>query len=156
MRVSRVRAAAVLGSVLLVAALVLSVLALLASRQGDVVKAQRFEVVDSRGATRVIMTTLEGSRPSVSLLDDAGEARAWLFLSRDGSPNMVLQNGSRLIFADKNGDIRALERLDTDGSPVISFADASGKIRVVQRLDGSGTPLLEFYGPDGKAVWTAK
>lgn len=148
---------AVISGLLLVVAVALAGFALFRTFQKEpVVKAERLEITDSTGASRVIINTLEGDRPSITLLDPQGEARAWLFLSRDGSPNFVMQDGASLILADKEGEIRVLQRLEADGAPTVSFADASGKVRALQWLDASGSTAIALYDGDGQPIWTTK
>ncbi len=148
---------AAIGGLLLVIAVALAGFALYRTYQKEpVLKAERLEITDSTGASRVIINTLEGDRPSITLLDPVGEARAWLFLSRDGAPNFVMQDGPRLILADKEGEIRVLQRLEADGAPTVSFADATGRVRALQWLDASGSPAIELYDADGNPMWTTK
>lgn len=119
------------------------------------VKTQRLEIVDNNGVTRMVMTTIDGSRPSLALVDKDGKDRAWLFLSEDGSPNMILIDGARLVQMDKNGEIRFAQRLDKDGLPVFSLMDADGQVRTMVRLGKDGSPALGTFDAKGNLSWAA-
>ena len=67
-----------------------------------------------------------------------------------------MQDGASLILADKEGEIRVLQRLEADGAPTVSFADASGKVRALQWLDASGSTAIALYDGDGQPIWTTK
>ena len=118
------------------------------------VKTKRLEIVDDAGATRIVMTTIQSGRPSLTFVDKDGKDRAWLFLSEDGSPNLILIDNPRFVQMDKNGEIRAVQRLDKDGVPIFSLMDSSGKIRTVIRLDNDGSPVLELFDPSGNRTWS--
>ncbi len=122
----------------------------------SVVKTKRLEIVDDAGAARVVMTTIDGARPSLTLLDDKGNPRAWIFLSANGAPNLVLVDNPRLALLDGAGEIRSAQRLDEQGSPVFTQFDATGGIRSMLRLGQDGTPLLELYDASGRPIWTGK
>ena len=117
----------------------------------EVLRAQSFELVDDQGALRGIMSLIDGSRPNLALTDEAGAFRAWLLLGEDGSPNLVLSDSPRIVLIDGQGQIRAVNRLQS-GSPILSMRDASGNIRTVMQLAGDGTPILEFYGAEGQLL----
>jgi len=120
-----------------------------------VVKTERLEIVDQEGATRAVLTTVEGGRPSLTLIDENGNYRAWLFLGTDGSPNLVLIDDPRLVLMDEAGEIRSAQRLDRNGAPVLTFADEAGSVRLMLRLDESNSPAIEFYSEDGEPGWSA-
>ena len=113
----------------------------------SVVKAERFEVVDQGGNSRAVLTTLDDGRPSLALMDTSGKVRAWLFLSVDGSPNLILIDNPRLALVDAAGELRITQSLDADGSPTLGLRDEAGAVRTKLRLDEGVRPLWSFLAP---------
>ena len=68
-----------------------------------------------------------------------------LFLSEDGSPNLVMVDNPRLALMDQNNEIRAVQHLDSDGQPVISLRDAAGQVRSELRLGEGGSPSIRLF-----------
>ena len=121
----------------------------------ETVKARRFEVVDDVGATRIVLTTLEGGRPSLTLADENGAFRAWLFLRSDGSPNLVLLDRGRVVLMDQAGEIRSAQHLTADGSPAVSLMDAAGQVRSGLFLAEDGAPTIELYDEGSQLIWSS-
>lgn len=118
-------------------------------------QAQRFELVDASGTPRALLTTLEGGRPSLSLLDQTGEARAWIYLSSEGAPRLVLTDRPLFVLADQKDELRSVLRLEADGTPSFALGDAAGTFRTLIRLAPDGTPAVLLQDKDGKSVWAA-
>ena len=121
----------------------------------ELLQAQRIEVVDREGNVRVLLTTLEDGRPSISLLDDRGEIRAWLLLSSDGSPRFVLTDQPIFAMSDAAEEFRAVLTLDAGGFPSLSFVDQAGVSRSLLRLNADGTPRLSLFDENGEVIFTA-
>ncbi|MCH8311034.1 MAG: hypothetical protein IIB17_11155 [Chloroflexi bacterium] len=121
----------------------------------SVIQAERFELVNQDGVVRSLWTILEDGRPSFTMIDDLGEFRAWLFLSADGSPNLILVDNSRFILMDGAGEFRAIMRLDQSGLPSLDFRDETGAPRSALRLDENGSPDFVLTGDAGEPVFSA-
>lgn len=119
------------------------------------VQAERFEVVDSAGEVRALLTTLDDGRPSLTLMDQQGEFRAWLFLNEEGSPRLILVDRPLLVLADQKEDFRSVLRLDADGSPSLAFNDSTGSARAVLELTEIGGPEFRIRNGDGQLIWSA-
>ena len=120
----------------------------------DVLKVRRLEVVDQNNVPRAVLHVRDGGRPSIALIDDQGVIRSWLFLSADGSPNLVMVDNPRLALMDQNNEIRAAHHLDADGQPVILLSDATGQVRSELLLGEDGSPSIRLFGAEGEVLWT--
>lgn len=120
-----------------------------------VVKAKRLEIVDDAGFTRMVLTTVDGKRPSLTLADEKGNFRAWLFLSENGAPNLVLVDSPRFALLDEAGEVRSAQRLDGAGAPIFTQLDSAGRVRSILQLSQEGTPSIELYDTSGRPIWIA-
>ena len=114
--------AAVGGGVvaLLLAAAVGRVLPMAEAADGDVVRAQRFEVVDAAGKTRAVLGVLADGSPGLWMYDAAEKTRAVLAVKTDGLTVLAL--------LDAAGKERAVLGVHPDGSPALSLRDARGNV----------------------------
>ena len=119
------------------------------------VKAKRLEIVDQSGTARIVLTTIEDGRPSMTFLDGQGKERAWLFLGQAGAPNLVLIDQPRVAQLDGNGEIRSAQYIDSQGNPVFSVMDTQGHVRVSIRLGPDGSPVVETLDAAGSPLWIA-
>ena len=85
-----------------------------------VVRAQRFEVVDSKGKRRASLSLGADGSPALNLLDKHGKARAALSVGADGSPALAL--------FDKDRKVRAVLALLPDGRPLLAVHDKDGRV----------------------------
>ena len=60
----------------------------------EVVRAQRFELVDGTGKVRAMLAVASDGRAGLMLADEKGKARAVLTLDSEGSPNLFLSDKS--------------------------------------------------------------
>jgi len=109
-----------------------------------VLRAERFEVVDSSGKVRAALETLPDGSPGLTLRDKDGQMRAWLSLLPDGSPGLTLR--------DKDGQMRA-GLLLSNGSPGLSLWGKDGKGGAMLAVRADGSPELALYDKDGRLVW---
>ena len=140
----------------------------------DVLKVRRLEVVDQNGVPRAVIEILDGGRPSIVLIDNQGAFRSLLFLSDDGSPNLVQvvdQNGvpravieildggrPSIVLIDNQGVFRSLLFLSDDGSPNLvmldnprlALMDQNSEIRAAQHLDSNGQPVISLSDATGQ------
>ena len=94
-----------------------------AQRSGvaEVIRAERFEVVDQDGKVRAVLDTIPVTgEPVLSLMAKYGKGGAFLDLMLNGEPHMVFRN--------KNGEDRAVLGLNSDGEPLLRFTDKNGKV----------------------------
>jgi len=138
-----------------------------------VVRAQKFEVVDSEGNVRVGVTTAGGSaglyvkdkdgklrlrmgagmgltdagQPSLSMRDKDGNLRVALSVEDDGRPMLGLSN--------KDGRPRVLLWVDEDGSPGLVLSDKDEKFVAMLRVFDDVGPRLVLSDKDGKVIWKA-
>ena len=120
-----------------------------------VLQAQRFELVDENNNVRAFLSTLSGGRPSLTLMDQSGEFRAWLYLNEEGSPRLALIDNPLLVLVDKAGEFRSVLRLEADGTPSFTLADEAGTSRSLIRLEKDGSPVLLFQNSEGEVIWSA-
>ena len=84
-----------------------------------VLRAERFEVVDSSGKVRAALETLPDGSPGLTLRDKDGQMRAGLLLS-NGSPGLSLWG--------KDGKGGAMLAVRADGSPELALYDKDGRL----------------------------
>ena len=137
----------------------------------EVVRAQRFEVVDARGRTRVALDVdVAMGTPGLTLDDEQGKMRAMLSLLPDGTPDLVLcdekgktratlglaRDGEPAVtFFDDKGKERAMLSVGSDGSPGLGLSDENRATRAMLSLLADGTPFLGFADKKGKVMWQA-
>jgi hypothetical protein len=93
--------------------------------------------------------------PSLSLVDENGESRAFL---------SVLKDGPALSLVDENGESRAFLSVLKDG-PALGLADKNGKTRATLGISKTTTPdgkvisypesSLLLWDPNEKVIWMA-
>ena len=120
----------------------------------SVVRTERLEIVDANGIPRVVLDILDDGRPSVILLDEQGAFRSWMFLSQDGSPNLVLLGNPRFALLDQDSKVRAALHLDSNGQPVLTLRDVTSAVRSELSLRVDGSPILRLYDANGEVIWT--
>jgi len=106
----------------------------------EVVRAERFEVVDTQGRVRATLGMIFGS-PDLTLFDEKGEVRAMLTLDFDGSPALYMN--------DEKGEVRAEVAVHFDGMPRVWLFDEAGESRVELDLLGGG-PNLTLRDENGE------
>jgi len=160
-------------------ALVLAVLVVLAAvtfiagcGPRQVVRAQRFQLIDGEGRTRVEirmgrMGGTDGRSPAIWLCDQKEQARIELSLFPDGSPRVALADDKGrtraelaladgrpgVALADEKGQPRAALGVFPDGNPTLGIADENGKWRAMVMVNSDGSPGLGFL--DAKGKWRA-
>jgi len=116
----------------------------------QVVRAQRFEVVDAEGRVRVLLSMgPDGQVPSLTLHDEKGDIRACLWTHPDGSTSLTL--------CDEKGATRASLSTHTDGSPILMLHDEKGATRASLGTHPDGRPILMLHDEKGEvraSLWT--
>lgn len=137
----------------------------------ETVRANRFELVDSKGKPRAVLGMTPGDEPRLALADRVGKVQAMLSiepvpgdldgiptlrlfdkagkmrtdikLNRDGDPLIVLRN-------KKGGHIASLSGVPVaDGGTEWLLSDENGQVRVALSINHAGTNLM-FLDPNRK------
>ena len=127
----------------------------LEDRIHSVLKTESLEIVDKAGNPRGVFTVADNGQPSLTMTDQSGAFRAWLSLTSDGAPNLILIHNGRVIHMDGEGEIRSSIQLDTVGSPSISFTDTDGRTRTLLRQSEAGQTTFQILDENLQPVWTA-
>lgn len=108
----------------------------------EVIRAQRFDLVDAEGRVRGRLSIASSSGPALLLYDENGTVRARLRLSLDGSPTLDLYD------TDGRGGVSAFP--GTDGNPGVCLRDKEGTLRAGLFAEG-----LELSNEQGQITWSA-
>jgi hypothetical protein len=108
----------------------------------EVVRAQRFELVNQNGERRAAFGVgLEGE-PALALYAKSGAVRVELSLQPDGR--------STLLFFDRDKQtLRAGLTVLPNGSPSLELSDKEGTLRTMFGLGGDGVPILGGFDEQG-------
>jgi hypothetical protein len=139
-----------------------------------VIQAQRFELVDARGAARgVLRMAPEGTGPEVALLDEAGQRRATMTQNSEGEyAFLVFDSGGSMRFGvgttrrgfvglnvrDGHGVIRSNLYANDDGSDTgFRTWDADGRVRTkLGSLEGDpSTYAVRVFDEQSQVLWQA-
>ena len=90
-----------------------------AAEAAKVLRAERFELVDSQGKVRVEWGVRQAGTLVLRLYAKDGKTRTVLAVLPDGSPQLTLM--------DQDGKSRAAMAVGPDGSPELSLMDQNGK-----------------------------
>ena len=110
------------------------------------IDAPSFVVRDSKGVSRAELGMWE-DRPMIRLNNDAGKARAMMFVKDDGSATFRL--------SDKDGNHRLQLTLDETGIPSLVMANPEGRSMVAIQVEGDGRSTMALRDQDLKALWSA-
>ncbi len=108
----------------------------------EVIRAQRFELVDAEGKVRGRLTVASTTGPALLLYDQEESVRARLWLTLDGSPLLQLY--------DKHGRGGVSLFPGTEGNPGVCLRDEEGTLRAGLFAEG-----LEFHSEHGEKTWSA-
>ena len=126
----------------------------------EVIRAQRFELVDAEGRVRAVLGESPGGAPALMLNDEKGQARAALGLDA---------NCPRLELSDEQGEARAsLFLVFPSAVPSLWLRDEKGKVRASLEVAPGGSRELAALGPglgfgaelvlrdeEGRRIWSA-
>jgi hypothetical protein len=70
----------------------------MAEQVAEVIRAKRFELVDSDGSVRATLALHEGGTPGLGLFDNDGHERATLSLDQEGAPRLTLWSKAGNVF----------------------------------------------------------
>ncbi len=108
----------------------------------DVLRAQRFELVDSAGNVRGLLSLGDQACPRLVLLDEHGDARARLMLHLDGTPILSLH--------DRAGRGGIALTVGEEGLGGLQVRDDEGTLRA-RMCD----ERIELRAKDGSLTWSA-
>ena len=107
----------------------------------QVVRAQRFEVVDQDGKRRGRFDSLPNGAVRLVFYDNDGKVRTGLLVATNGAPGLQFwdQNNKPVsVFSD------SVTLLDPDGQP-----------RARMSVSAHGNPAITLYDEEGKVAWSA-
>jgi hypothetical protein len=108
--------------------------------------ARELVIVDEHGKKRIVMRTTNG-KPALALIDTAGQIRAALVLSADGSPTLGLNA--------PDGKARAM--LSAAFGSALELSDSRGTTRVEVAVTSTDDAAMALYDRRGQVAWnTAK
>lgn len=140
----------------------------------EVIRAQRFELVDAEGKIRAVLSSDPDGRPGPDLVlfDYKDEIRAKLALDglelRDGKGHVraafVLRDSPALMFVDEGGVPGAWLSVRNDGTTALELSDERARTRavlgttdLVTTRTGAETKTavssLVLFDKDGKVLW---
>lgn len=155
---SRTKAVTVLAVACVLAAqlalMMFTVRAAALTKWQKVVRAERFELVDSKGKLRGVAWT-SGRGALLALHGGGGEAGVRLAAVKTGDLGLSLfdEDGKPRATLNVNTDGRPV--LDLNGSPVVGLSDRNGQLRATLKVDRDGSPGLVLFHKDGKVIWQA-
>jgi hypothetical protein len=119
------------------------------SKLQEVVRAERFELVDPKTGVRAELMLGPDGAPRFIMSDENRNPRAWLMLADGGRP--------LLTFFDRSHNSRASLSLGEDGTPLLRLKDADSQKMIHASLGASkgGCPWLAVVDEDGDIVWGA-
>ena len=118
------------------------------ARVADVVRAQRFELVDPKTGTRARLALLSHGEPALLMNDKNGMMRVQLTLKSDGNPVLSLM--------DKESTSRATLSLGDDGHPRLGLLDTETEFHVTPGMPREGgCPWLAVSDRKGNFLWKA-
>jgi hypothetical protein len=137
----------------------------------EVIRAQRFELVDPEGEVRAFLGLHEGGSPSLTLVSTRPRlSTAAVTINDEGEPALFLLNGRAATSADLslNNDgsagmsvsdklVRVRVYLGTlpGGDPSLHFRDDQKQPRYVVYLIDGKEPYMELLDAKGSTVWSA-
>lgn len=119
----------------------------------NVVRAERFELVDRQGRVRAVLGTLASDEAGhdvvgLELRDGSGSARAWLaFEDGWGTQLCFAEGGNQVLLVDLVEDTAAAAA----PGPAIRLCDATGEPVVEWRVTGAGEVLTRGTGAGERA-----
>ncbi|HRI88184.1 MAG TPA: hypothetical protein PLJ47_08620 [Candidatus Hydrogenedentes bacterium] len=136
-----------------------------ASADANVVRATRFELVNSDGRVMGMFGSVNGKTAQLEIHDEAGNPRVHMGIrDSNGEPEFMLNGkdgkkrawlsltsvgGANLMLID-NGERARVNMLTTpEGDPFLHMLDANEVGRATCGIRNDGTPVLELHDADG-------
>lgn len=111
------------------------------AENSQVLRAQRFEVIDEEGKRRGRFDSLPNGAVRLVFYNSDGRIRTGLLVATNGTPG--------LQFWDRNGKPVSVF---SDG---VTLLDPAGQPRGRMSVSANGNPSITFYDADGKVTWSA-
>jgi hypothetical protein len=112
-----------------------------------VLRAERFEVLDSQHRPRAWLEVSRLAGPSLTLCGRNGKARVLLAVMLDDIPS--------LTFLGRNGVERVSLDVYGDEGGGLNLSDRNGKMRASLGMLLDGSPRLALADKDGRVLWKA-
>jgi len=126
--------------------------------------AERFVLRDASGATRATLGLTADGTPLLTFLDRDGAPRAalapsQLYLSGEDAATaaklLVTPGGTPALRLEKDGRLRAVLGMTSDGTLALGFYGHDGKGRALLDVGADGSPGLTLFNKSGKVAWSA-
>ena len=116
----------------------------------EVIRAQRFEVVDEKGSVLALLGSLPSPLGGAQLVlnDDRGKGRALLYVFTAGR----WEGETNLILTDVRGQPRVKLRVSPEGSPGLNLNDENGHMRAVLAFGRTGDPALALLDEKSELI----
>ena len=133
-----------------------------------VVRAQRFELVDSSGTVRALLAVSPGDEwTSLELNDRTGNVHVGMAVTMDQAGIAIGQGDQHAhirlslvglepsIQVMNEGGVMADLGVNTDGTMGFVGLDRNGQVRANLGLASDGQPSIRLLGPSGGTLWSA-
>jgi hypothetical protein len=126
--------------------------------------AERFVLRDGAGAVRATLALAPDGAPLLTFFDRDGLPRAALApsqLSLSGEDTvtaaklLVTPGGTPALRLEKDGRLRAVLGMATDGTLALGFYGQDGRGRALLDVGADGSPGLTLFSKSGKVAWSA-
>ena len=111
----------------------------------NVVRAERFEIVDHQGNLRASLGLTPNGSVALTLRDPAGTIRVEVGLEDGNTPVVNLYDKderTRMVFRESRGGGHAITATDQEGTP-----------RFLLAVNSRGTPQLTLFNGNGDVIW---
>jgi hypothetical protein len=133
-------------------------------RAADTVEAQQFVLRDKSGLPRAMLAMSGDGLPILVLLDEREQVRAVLSQNevtlsgeRDTSVRLFVNpDGRPALRMEKDGKLRAVLGMTSDGILAFGLYDREGKGRALLDVDAQGSPGFSLFDKSGRVTWTAR
>ncbi len=115
-----------------------------AALTAGLVRAERFELVDSSGAERGAWYHAENGSSGIALWDQRGIMRVLLDFSSEGGEGITLR--------DETGKLAAWVGIGSDGNPRVHLFDKGQRPRCGLEMTGDGRAEIAVYDDEGNAL----
>lgn len=131
----------------------------------NVLRATRFELIDSTGRVMAVLGSADGKTPQLELRDAKGTPRVYMGIREsNGEPEFTLNGkdgkkrawlsltsvgGANLMLIDNEERARINMLTTPDGDPFVHLLDANEVSRASYGVNSDGIPMLELHDADG-------
>lgn len=130
----------------------------------ETVEAQQFVLRDKSGITRAMLAMSGDGLPLLVFLDPQERVRAVLGqqeLSLSGDRDTAVKlfvnpDGRPALRLEKDGKLRAVLGMTTEGILALGLYDRDGKGRALLDVDAHGSPGLSLFDKAGRLTWSAR